>query len=648
MKHIRGIVLSTGNHHPVSHSKIVVTTKKDGPLRKIFGDASGHFSLEWDERPCTLTAHALGVESKPYSIDHPNEEVKIYLDVMSGVNSFGIFAARDCGDDQECKAPIAHKRYIVAIDANDYVESAMFTSPTADLTPFAPFKATLVNPTSGPAAIYATLSGRRWNDHHPGPFVTIEKDTVFQPEAPRESARVALQRPAVAPHRLSGDWAVIQANSKAIGFPAYATFIERVLCQHPDRHRLNAELFNDVGGVDHLGLLRKRRELTGAYGVGAYDLLRTATELFLLVNCRVAAAHPIDEDHPIDDYYPGTVPELTQLAKQFLGENAYIHNVINAAFPDYASPKNDAAGGVFCKGVLTSRATAPCLIELIWSYWMEEGMLVQSVNALGRRFQNIAAPGPRDPLSHFELDPLRGLNNILWGYLQDEHRRLTVPRRSQEYSHHYGLNLIGRATRSARPADPRGKFLESFHNLLHRSSQFYKEDNDTTVIADGFPLLNALKEVHLVLAQGAHNQFGDLPWTARVEMLIQQWIMARAETRDFLQSRAMVPYTEAWMPQVDTMKTLQGWTDVGVSHFRDLATYGEQLLLSIRWQNWNDINDEDVAKLWARFHRPHIQSYLHSYRAVTGVDLTNSDTIDYSIPAVHLKRRLEAQSVRVR
>ena len=271
-------------------------------------------------------------------------------------------------------------------------------------------------------------------------------------------------------------------------------------------------------------------------------------------------------------------------------------------------------------------------------------MLAQSVNAISRRFQNQRADTPRDPLAHFELDPLRPLNNILWGYVQDEYKRLTVPRRSQEYNHQYGLVLFGKANPQARAADPRSKFLESFHNLLHRASQFFKEDNDTTVIADGFPLLNALREVHLVLAQGAHNQFGDLPWTARVEMLMQEWIMARQETRDFLQSRVMVPYTEAWMPQVDTMKSVQGWTDVGVNHFRDLGVYGEQLLLSIRYGDWIDINDEDVAKNWARSWRPEIQSYLHSYRAVSGVDLTNPDSVDYTVPAVHLKRRLDAQA----
>ena len=95
--------------------------------------------------------------------------------------------------------------------------------------------------------------------------------------------------------------------------------------------------------------------------------------------------------------------------------------------------------------MLTARTDTPCLLELIWSYWHEEGMLVQAVNTLTRRFQNLRAPGDRDPLAHFELDPLRPLNNILWGYIQDEQHRLSLNRRAYEYDHHYGMTLIGRA-----------------------------------------------------------------------------------------------------------------------------------------------------------------------------------------------------------
>ena len=152
------------------------------------------------------------------------------------------------------------------------------------------------------------------------------------------------------------------------------------------------------------------------------------------------------------------------------------------------------------------------------------------------------------------------------------------------------------------------------------------------MIADGFPLLNALKEVHLILAQGAHNQFGDLPWTARAEMLLAEFILARPEIRDFLQSRVMVPYKEAWMPQVDMMKTMQGWTDVTITHFRDLGVFGEQLLLSIRYGDWIDVNDEDSAKNWARYWRPEIQGYLHAVSRGHGrrLDERGSDGHHYS------------------
>ena len=78
-----------------------------------------------------------------------------------------------------------------------------------------------------------------------------------------------------------------------------------------------------------------------------------------------------------------------------------------------------------------------------------------------------------------------------------------------------------------------------------------------------------------------------------------EWLLARPEMRDFLGGRTMVPYEEPWMDRVDTMKTLQGWTDVTVTHFRDLGVYGEQILLSIRYGDWIDVNDEDAAKNWA-------------------------------------------------
>ena len=75
------------------------------------------------------------------------------------------------------------------------------------------------------------------------------------------------------------------------------------------------------------------------------------------------------------------------------------------------------------------------------------------------------------------------------------------------------------------------------------------------------------------------------------------------------------------MDRVDAMKKLQGWTDVTMTYFRDLARFGEQLLLSIRYGNWSDRQTPTHAANWARDWRAEIQSYIHAYRAVTGVDL---------------------------
>jgi hypothetical protein len=121
-------------------------------------------------------------------------------------------------------------------------------------------------------------------------------------------------------------------------------------------------------------------------------------------------------------------------------------------------------------------------------------------------------------------------------------------------------------------------------------------------------------------------------------MLIQQWLLARPEMREFLRGRAMVPYAEGWMGQVDTMKRLQGWSEANITNFYELGTFGEQLLLSVRYHNWNAVNEQNEAKLWARYWKPEIQRYIHSYRAVTGVDLT-SEPVDATLPSVHLRTR---------
>jgi hypothetical protein len=305
------------------------------------------------------------------------------------------------------------------------------------------------------------------------------------------------------------------------------------------------------------------------------------------------------------------------------------------------------AGELGVDNVIMERFTRPILRELIWSYWLEEGMLVQTMNAISLRFQNRSLSPGRNPLQHLDIDPLRPLGNLIWGYIDDEQHRLTVQRRAYEYDHHYGLRLYGKAVPTLQTADSRSKFLEAFHNLLYRSTIFFKEHDDMTVNADAFPLLNAIKELHLLLAEGMHNQYGDLPWTARREMFIQQHILSRPEMREFLRGGIMMPYEENWMGAVDAMKKLQGWTDVSITHFRNLAVWGEQILLSIRHDTWNDSGREAAeAANWAVDWRDAIQGYIHAYRSVTGVDLTSLTTtnkVNAILPSAHLQRRLEMQ-----
>jgi hypothetical protein len=475
---------------------------------------------------------------------------------------------------------------------------------------------------------------------------------------------VTLQRTASLPTDDQVLWAAIRNRTDALSFRRYSEFIDRVLCKG------EATLLGE-GEYGEPSLTQRRTELNeqrpSIHGVDAYNLLKLATEVFLIFECGVVK---VTTDVQGTKVITLPHPELTskeQESNRFgesvtLGEIEsrlvrYLRGANNTVLPYLGRIVTELAGlngtrGIevlpYCDGILKHRVTCPSLLELIWSYWHEQGMLVQAMNALSLRFQNKRG-GMNDPLANLEIDPLRPLNNLLWGFVQDEYNRLTVQRRSYEYDHQYGLTLYGKAVAKVESADSRSKFLEAFHNLLYRTAVFYREDADTTVVSDGFPLLNTLKEVHLQLSEGAHNQFGDLPWTARTEMLTMQWLLARPEMREFLRGRAMVPYREPWMGAIDAMKRLQGWTDTSVSQFRDLGVFGEQILLSVRYGDWIDVNDQEQARNWARYWKPEIQSYLHAYFAVTGVDLSAEMTDSrraadrYLQPSIHLRNRLAEQ-----
>jgi len=488
------------------------------------------------------------------------------------------------------------------------------------------------------------------------PFHLEGGDARGSSEPPR-SVDVSLNRSRVPNTRDEILWIVIRNCSNALSFSAYQDFMDGVFSN---------PRFGQAAGHDRKRTLENFDMPIDTFVFNSVDtdrVLKAATELFVTTRCGVLRTETLRPNtHEEEERFGHRLPALFEhMWHHYLeplggidGRHARILpylDLIRRKLGDIATVRPALAGTVDQQAALIQeKLMHPVLLELIWSYWMEEGMLVQSFNSITRRFQNLRTNGERDPLAQLELDPLRPASNLIWGWVQDETNRLSVLRRAHEYEHQYGFTLHGKALADLRVAERRSKFLEAFHNLLWRCTQFYSQDDQTTVIADAFPVLNALKETHYLLAQGASNQFGNLPSQARQEMMMQQWILSRPEVREFLGSRVMVPYPEPWMDRVDSVKTLKGWTDTSVVHFRDLATFGEQVLLSVRWGAWSTINDPASAANWARYWRAEIQGYIHAYRVATSVDLTTDITDSRSAetrflpPSVHLRNRLLTQA----
>lgn len=531
----------------------------------------------------------------------------------------------------------------------DTGNSRNFLWDTTSVEP-GPYSAQITAPTSNqPGATFA-------------PVVSGQITVALRPISSGDVLPVELMRSAEEPTSDKALWVVIRQSTNALSFQNYVSFVDTIMCC-PGSLDVNSS--PQVKDTCALPPLSQRRFLPFP-NMDAYRVLKVATECFLMLRCGIylnattlanfiqSSGYDKTDDASRLNLGESNLPaQISEWWTQYLSDgNTYLENADpkNLIIPYLALVRSrlpelqlQAYGdGLQCYGILQRKLTNPCLVELIWSYWMEEGMLVQALNIISRRFQNLRGLGEHDPLTRLDLDPLRSLNSLLWGYVQDEQHRLSVVRRAYEYNHEYGLALEGKAVRALRPSDSRSKFLEAFHNLLYLCSIFYKEDDDTTVVADGFPILNALKEIHYILAAGASNQFGDLPATARQEMLMQQWLLARPEMREFLGGKIMVPYPEGWMDRVDSVKSMKGWTDVSVIYFRDLAVYGEQIVLSIRYGAWSITNNPAQAANWARYWRPEVQAYMHAYRAATGIDLT-LEPVNSTLPSVLLLKRLATQ-----
>lgn len=460
-------------------------------------------------------------------------------------------------------------------------------------------------------------------------------------------------------------WRLIEFSTERLSYGNYARFLDSILQPFDDVH-----LWRGVEAREpHFKRDSAFPRPYSVYGSDAYDLLRGATSVFLMHEVGrlgdrdlLAPQNRLEEleekafldatvllEPSRQDYENRAAKDLdvrvlpyVQLILQKLAELP-----IKREFVLGTGEHEERARRQY--GILRGRVDTPAMIELIWSYWYEQGMLNQTMNAIALRFQNKRSAALPDTLLHLALDPVRPLSSLMWGWIQDEGSRLTLARRAYEYDQEYGLTLAGKAVPTTESADRRGNFIECFHNLLRECVSFYKLRDNLTVRPDGFPLLNSITDMHLLLAAGANNSYGGLPWTARHEMMVMQWLLARPEFREFLAGRLMMPYAEPWMDRVDTMRMLQRWGDPSITSFHYLAHYGEKILLSFRWGNWSEIHDPGTAAAWADNWRPAVQTYVHHYRRVTGVDL-GIESVDgrdggdrYLQPSILLLRRLAEQ-----
>jgi hypothetical protein len=521
-----------------------------------------------------------------------------------------------------------------------------------------------VSPTHDEMRIYEASDPYKYTPTHLAepqhlrPF-RVNDDGLTKDPGPSGAVEVTMNRAKVPVTKDEILASVIRASTNQLSVNEYFDFMDHVFVTVRPTPKLSPE-HEEIAKVLQIPI-----DPFLLASVDAYRVLTLATDLFVLSNCGVIRGKPLELDTAEEEarfghHLPKT---LHQMWKDYLEPLPVGHgreldvlpylNLIRRKLGDISTVRSGASSLIDRQaGLVQDKLLHPPMLELIWCYWIEESMAVQAFNAISRRFQNLRTSGERDPLAALEIDSLRSVSNLLWSWTQDEQSRLSVLRRAHEYDHEYGFTLHGKAVADLRTAERRSKFLESFHTLLWRASQFYRADDNTTVHADAFALLNAIKETHYILSQGAHNQFPNIATTARIEMLTQLWILSRPEMREFLGSRVMVAYPEPWMDRVDTVKQLKGWSDTSAVHFRDLAVFGEQILLHIRYGAWSIINDPDSAANWARYWRAEVQGYIHAYRAATGVDLSAEVTEQraaesrFVAPSVHLRNRLLGQAAR--
>src|SRR5262249_42082038 len=130
----------------------------------------------------------------------------------------------------------------------------------------------------------------------------------------------------------------------------------------------------------------------------AYRNIKAATEAFLMANSCIIdpGSHEVSyiADHVainpnqinlqnLFDRYLGHAPHqilpyLAVIRAKLADERIKATGIGDVNLSGPHGPEGDPVGA--CYGILREKLRCPCLLELIWSYWNEEGMLVQTMN----------------------------------------------------------------------------------------------------------------------------------------------------------------------------------------------------------------------------------------------------------------------------
>ncbi|MGH8614459.1 MAG: hypothetical protein ACREYF_21170, partial [Gammaproteobacteria bacterium] len=238
---------------------------------------------------------------------------------------------------------------------------------------------------------------------------------------------MTLKRTAAGPTDDQALWVAIRNRTDAISFDRYNAFINRLLCPvTPTIEPCDPPNFTDEGpatcdpctsgteakdyGAPTVEEIRGNLNLRpNIYGPDAYYLLKLAAQAFLIFESGIVIDHPRNIVTGVPDpsqAVPGLedpefrlgrsvdLGEITGILTNYLSTVVgtvggrglpYLKRIVGALIAT-ANARGERLP--FCGEILQHRFSCPSLLELIWSYWEEEGMLVQTMNAISRRFQN--------------------------------------------------------------------------------------------------------------------------------------------------------------------------------------------------------------------------------------------------------------------